>query len=349
MISIKKYLEATPDALLISTQAAYRSALLSFAKAAVQAMPSTSHDLHHSLTGVEAKFQKASTADEVESSKVEVVTRLEQWGSNTKNQLNATAEDVKQLLLALATTAESTCNHDNESAAKLSEITKSLETIGRMDDLARMRTSIFSSVADLTRCVQDITAASAESARNFKKQISDYEAKLVESEERGMRDPLTGIRNRRGMERLLSNRLEKADPFSVVLIDLDDFKGINDVYGHNAGDQLLKDFSGELKAAIRASDFLGRWGGDEFMLILDCNLDAAQVKIAAMNRWVFGEYDVVRGNEILKISVSASYGVSQRERGDDLDKLLARADAAMYVNKKRKDRPARRVSPLAAS
>jgi diguanylate cyclase (GGDEF)-like protein len=349
MISIKKYLEATPDALLVSTQTAYRSALLSFAKAAVQAIPSTSHDLHHSLTGVEAKFQKASTAEEVESAKAEVVKRLELWGSNTKNQLNATAEDVKQLLLALATTAESACHHDNESASKLSEITKSLELIGRMDDLARMRTSILSSVADLTRCVQEITAASAESAKRFKKQISDYEKKLVEAEEQGLRDSLTGIRNRRGIERLLNHLLERNDPFSVVLIDLDDFKGINDVYGHNAGDQLLKDFSVELKAAIRSSDHVGRWGGDEFMLILDCNLDAAQVKIAAMNRWVFGEYDVASGREVLKISVSASYGVSQRERGDDLEKLLARADAAMYVNKKRKDRPARRIRQSVAS
>lgn len=59
MISIKKYLEATPDALLISTQAAYRSALLSFAKAAVQAIPLTSHDLHHSLTAVEAAIAPA--------------------------------------------------------------------------------------------------------------------------------------------------------------------------------------------------------------------------------------------------------------------------------------------------
>lgn len=111
----------------------------------------------------------------------------------------------------------------------------------------------------------------------------------------------------------------------------------------------MKDFSVELKAAIRSSDHLGRWGGDEFMLILDCNLDAAQVKIAAMNRWVFGEYDIARGSEVLKISVSVSYGVSQRERGDDLKQLLDRADAAMYVNKKRKDRPARRIRPSVSS
>ncbi len=349
MISLKKYLEATPDALLIATQSAYRSALLSFAKAAVQALPSTSYDLHHSLTGIESKLQKSCTDKEVESAEHEVVSRLEQWGSSTKNQLNATTEDVKQLLLALASTAESACHHDNESTAKLSEITKSLDTIGRMDDLARMRTSIFSSVAELTRCVQDITSASAESARRFKKQISEYEAKLVESEEMGMRDAMTGIRNRRGMERLLNSRLDRNNPFSVVLIDIDDFKGVNDTYGHNAGDQILKDFSVELKAAIRASDHLGRWGGDEFMLILDCNLDAAQMKIAAMNRWVFGEYVVASGTESIKISVSASYGVSQRERGDDLQKLLARADAAMYVNKKRRDRPARRARSAVAS
>jgi diguanylate cyclase (GGDEF)-like protein len=349
MISLKRYLEATPDALLISTQSAYRSALLSFAKAAVQAIPSTSHDLHHSLTGVESRLQEACTYKEVESAKQEVLTRLEQWGSHTKDQLNATAEDVKALLLALATTAESACNHDNESAAKLGEITKSLETIGRMDDLARMRTSIFASVTELTRCVQDITAASAESARAFKKQISEYETKLVESEKLGMRDTLTGIRNRRGMERLLITRLERNSPFSVVLIDIDDFKGVNDTYGHNAGDQLLKDFAVELRAAIRSSDFLGRWGGDEFMLILDCNLDAAQIKISAMNRWIFGEYVVACGSETLRISVSASYGVSQWERGDDLQHLLARADAAMYVNKKRKDRPARHVRPGVAS
>lgn len=85
-------------------------------------------------------------------------------------------------------------------------------------------------------------------------------------------DPLTGVANRRGGEKHISNEISRAKrerrPLSCILVDIDRFKAVNDTFGHQAGDQLLRDISGLLRKTVRAYDILVRWGGEEFLLVL---------------------------------------------------------------------------------
>ncbi len=94
------------------------------------------------------------------------------------------------------------------------------------------------------------------------------------------------------------------------MFDVNGFKQINDGLGHLAGDQVLKQFATELKAAFRPTDFIGRWGGDEFIAILDCELKQAEAQIARVRQWVFGDYEIIVGGVARKIGVSAAIGVA---------------------------------------
>ena len=141
-------------------------------------------------------------------------------------------------------------------------------------------------------------------------------------------DPLTGAANRRALEDRFSLASYKAqrygEPFSVIILDLDDFKLINDSQGHVAGDGILKDVSTVIKNATRPSDLLVRWGGDEFLVLLDGDQEAARILAKRI-------HDAMEEAE--NIPVTFSCGIAAFKRSDTLDSLTRRADQALYSAK----------------
>jgi diguanylate cyclase (GGDEF)-like protein len=104
---------------------------------------------------------------------------------------------------------------------------------------------------------------SQKSVAQLEAAVSTYETKLKAVEQLALQDPLTGLANRRNIEERIQWRISHNQSFSVVVIDLDEFKQVNDSYGHLAGDNRLKQFSQELRANVRGTDLVGRWSGDE--------------------------------------------------------------------------------------
>ena len=144
-------------------------------------------------------------------------------------------------------------------------------------------------------------------------------------------DPLTGLFNRRFAYEHLPRELDRADrqatPLVLVMIDLDDFKKINDEYGHAAGDAALIAFARHLKRAIRSSDLPVRVGGDEFLIALpDCNPEQLQGPLSRI-------YGCGLDYEGRRIDIQFSIGVAQHEKGESVAQLLERADASMYAMK----------------
>ena len=106
--------------------------------------------------------------------------------------------------------------------------------------------------------------------------MSLYEIRLREAEQLASRDPLTGLDNRRRVEQDMEYRIARGTPFCVLMIDLNRFKLINDQYGHLSVDEVLKQSSQELRSQFRCPDVIARWGGDEFVAVLDSNLSGAE-------------------------------------------------------------------------
>jgi diguanylate cyclase (GGDEF)-like protein len=161
------------------------------------------------------------------------------------------------------------------------------------------------------------------------------------SQHASLHDPLTGLANRSLILDHLELALARADRRSalaaIIFLDLDDFKPINDTLGHRAGDEILIRIAGRLRSAVRPSDTLGRWGGDEFVVVCeDLERTSDAPAIVARLAAVFDHPFTTYGTEF---TVTASIGVAVSGGGDDRPAaLIHAADAAMYRVKH--DRPA---------
>ncbi len=172
----------------------------------------------------------------------------------------------------------------------------------------------------------------------------DLRALLIEQQRgeayRARHDALTGLPNRFALEQHVAKDIGRAKRSGTMLalglIDLDDFKPVNDAYGHAAGDELLRQLTGRLQSLLRPSDLLARLGGDEFVLVLedlDPNQALHQLRTALTRLHVAVEtpFDLGQGRQV---SIGMSSGLSLYPTdGDDLDALLRKADAAMYTVK----------------
>jgi diguanylate cyclase (GGDEF)-like protein len=147
-----------------------------------------------------------------------------------------------------------------------------------------------------------------------------------------MIDPLTGLYNRRFAEQRLAAEVARSErrghPLTVLALDLNNFKEINDTYGHPAGDQVLQEFASRLNKVIRGSDLAVRLGGDEFLVVLpECTLEQLKLVLERLHSF---ELDW-QGQ---KIPVTFSAGWKDYEVGDRPEEMLARADQALYANKR---------------
>jgi diguanylate cyclase (GGDEF)-like protein len=158
-----------------------------------------------------------------------------------------------------------------------------------------------------------------------------------------MIDPLTGLYNRRFAEQRLAAEVARSErrghPLTVLTLDLNNFKEINDTYGHPAGDQVLQEFASRLNQVIRGSDLAVRLGGDEFLVVLpECTLE--QLKLVLERLKAF-ELDW-QGK---KIPVAFSAGWKDYEMGERPEEMLARADQALYKSKRASKKPLGSVKP----
>jgi diguanylate cyclase (GGDEF)-like protein/predicted Zn finger-like uncharacterized protein len=147
-----------------------------------------------------------------------------------------------------------------------------------------------------------------------------------------MVDPLTGLYNRRFAEHRLAAEVARSErkghPLTVLTLDLNNFKQINDTYGHPAGDQVLQEFAARLNKIVRGSDLAVRLGGDEFLVLLpECTLEQLQLVLVRL-----GSLEVNWHGH--KIPVTFSAGWKQYEMGERPEELLARADEALYARKR---------------
>jgi len=157
--------------------------------------------------------------------------------------------------------------------------------------------------------------------------------------ELAMNDALTRVRNRRAMDQLLDFEMDRVHAemkdFSIILIDIDRFKHINDTYGHDVGDRVLQWFASTLQTYMRVQDVVARWGGEEFLILLPGTSLEDAAKIAERLRKLIeaSEAEVPDGN----MGLTFSAGVSSSNTNRDVKDLCRVADQALYVAKKKRN------------
>ncbi|MFB2864405.1 diguanylate cyclase [Aeromonas sp. MdU4] len=160
----------------------------------------------------------------------------------------------------------------------------------------------------------------------------ELQQKVAENRELAETDALTGAASRYRLERALQLECERArrfhQPFTVIAMDVDNFKQINDSYGHHAGDQTLINIVARIRRHIREIDLLARWGGDEFMVLLPNTSHADALLVAS-------KFQALMASEPVSPHVSAtmSLGLAEYQQDEQKESLMVRADRALYQAK----------------
>ena len=160
----------------------------------------------------------------------------------------------------------------------------------------------------------------------------DIEEKNKELEKLSITDNLTNIYNRRKLDELLGNEILRSERFGHIfgfaILDIDHFKNVNDTYGHQIGDSVLKKIASILKTNLRRTDFVGRFGGEEFVIICPESNIENTAELMERFRLIIEKYNFgeVKNN-------TASFGITIFKKGDNLDSIIKRADEALYEAK----------------
>ncbi len=241
----------------------------------------------------------------------------------------------KKLLLAVVHTAQSIDDRDQLYATQLAQFTAHLQGVASLEDLTEIRSSLIAGAEELKTYVERMTKDSNSLVKQLKTEVSDYETKLKASEELVIRDELTGLSNRRNVEDRIETRIAKGQSFCVAILDLDEFKEVNATYGQSTGDSLLKQFATELRTNARPHDTIGRWGGDEFIIVMDSDLPGANLQLDRAKKWMFGEYKIQPGSGAaeIKVRTTASIGLAEWHPGESIRDVIEHADNSLNTEK----------------
>jgi diguanylate cyclase (GGDEF)-like protein/PAS domain S-box-containing protein len=166
--------------------------------------------------------------------------------------------------------------------------------------------------------------------------VLEARQQIEELERLALLDQLTDVGNRRYAQTRLEARLRQLErygwPFSVLFLDIDLFKRINDLYGHEVGDRVLRVVARSTKGSLRSFDMVSRWGGEEFVVMVE-NVDEQQTRnVAQKVRAMIQQSSLDYGAEIIRVTVSV--GATAARPDDSMDTLIDRADKLMYLSKK---------------
>lgn len=326
--------------LLAEDQAELRSSLLSLLRLLVENMTELVIDdrwLHGQIEVVRAIIDQPLSQralDDAERRLKEVVFKQ----SQLKIGLAEARDAIKHLLASfvdhLASFADATSGyHDKighcaEKISAANNITELENVIGEvMRETRSMQINALRSRDELRLAQQKVRESEA--------RIRELENELENTSQLVRYDQLTGTLNRRGLEEMFNKEAARArrheTPLCVALLDLDNFKRLNDTLGHEAGDQALIHLAGVCRQTLRPQDCVARYGGEEFIILLpETDLDAAVAALTRLQRELTKRFFLHQNDKVL---ITFSAGVTELRPEDDQSEAIKRADAAMYQAK----------------
>ena len=313
--------------------AAFRALLLATGVATQRANPSVGKTLNHRLTEINRGLQSPVSPEVLTETSEQVITELSNWAESAGQYHIENQREIEAIMGVVAHAAEAIGIRDNTCSREIGALTVKMRSIAELKDLGVVRASILDSAAVLRSCVEKLVEDGKASVRELNAEVREYRARMEEAERAAALDPLTRLANRRAFENQLETRISTQQHFSVLLLDLNSFKSVNDQYGHVAGDDLLRQFAEELRSQFTPLDTVCRWGGDEFAVIVPGGEKESAERVRRITRWVFGEYKVSTSGKPVKTSVHAAIGVAEWNGTETGLELVARADRQMYQSK----------------
>ena len=249
-------------------------------------------------------------------------------------------EDEFKEIIDLLTKAMAVVDHDNQVYnEKIYKQSEKLEKITLLDDIKKIKNELIIEVENIRKSVREKELRDSEKLEQLSQKVNTLNVELEKAKEESVKDGLTGIYNRKAFDiyirKLVDRNTVIKTPFSILLLDIDDFKKINDNFGHQTGDRVLVATAHKCREFIRSDDFLSRYGGEEFVVVLPgASLRNAIKKSKLICKEIAKtRYALEENKEDTIISITVSIGASVHKKGDTVATVIERADKALYAAK----------------
>jgi diguanylate cyclase (GGDEF)-like protein len=249
-----------------------------------------------------------------------------------QSQQNERRSELRRLVALVRDTVALLVGDGNSFSTDIAAAAGRFNALLRINDVQQLKQRLIAEVGDLQRLAVERQQQWQQTVSMFEARIVTLEKQLVAVKQEASVDPLTGIANRRSFELAVRDALKSPDRELVVaVLDLDDFKTVNDTGGHAAGDRLLQTVAQHLKGSVRRNDVVARIGGDEFAILgAGATLRAAEPRLRQI---VAALGNIATGLERPAFA-SASCGLAEYCAGDTLESIMRRADQALYDAKR---------------
>jgi diguanylate cyclase (GGDEF)-like protein len=321
--------EAGPDPNFQSVLEAYLSAILEIAEAVSAIYPEIGETYREQLIRLRARLAFKADAKTLAESRNTLQEVLTAFSNHARRYSQALTDRLSQTLAMVAS------NEDTRSVRSVGYVEHLIDFVDQMEDAVRSvnLARLTQQATQLRQFAESIELDSRDDYRQLREKLDQFQHRLLEAELLAARDPLTGVANRRELDRQLASRIQARREFCLLLFDLNHFKAINDQLGHLCGDEVLKQVGTRLGGHVRSHDLVCRWGGDEFVVLLDCALDHAIMRSRQIAQWLNSAYLVsIEGRELV-VNIAVSVGVAEYVEGETPEQLLQRVDESLYAQK----------------
>jgi len=308
----------------------YLASILDIAETVASLCGEIGASCHDQLVRLRSRVAYHASVQTLEESRNALHSELIDFSEKARQYNNVLAEDVAKALALLAQNESAVAVRNEKYIGRLARFVEQMEQVARSGDRALAAGQAVELRGFVESMEQDGRAANA----HLQAKLAEFQDKLREVEFLASVDPLTGIANRREFNRQLEARVAASREFCVLLFDLNTFQRVNYDHGHLCGDEILKQLGNRLSTHVRPRDFVCRWGGDEFVAILECPLAIADVRAEEIATLLSGVYEVVLEAKQVNVTIGVSVGVVERMPSETAEQIFHRADEAMYAQKK---------------
>ena len=298
-----------------------------------------SEDFKNDLVELAERLSTVQNISKLQSAFEKSKKRFLRFAGRQKSYLLEREREFKDIIDILTKAFISLDSDNGDYNRKILEQSEKMEQITLLDDIKKIKQALIFEIEQLRETVHQKEGKDSAQLESLAKQVEILNIELKKVQRESERDGLTGAHNRKAFDQRISNLVEKNTAtkanFSLIMLDLDDFKNINDTYGHQTGDRVLVALVNKCRQFIRSDDTIARYGGEEFAIVLPgASLKNAIKKGKQICKAVAATQYAVEGTtEQEPLSVTISVGVATYRKADSIKAIITRADEALYTAK----------------
>jgi diguanylate cyclase (GGDEF)-like protein len=299
---------------------------------------SGAEEFRSALRTYREKLSEAGTLDEYTAAAC--VDECESYFQRARAYVLGRDAEINELIELLRTALIQLTGESNAFHERIFASSDRFKRLSRLEDIRQLKEQIANEVRDLRQTVLEKQQHDEENYAKLSKRILTLQSRLQLAREEALKDPLTHIANRGGFDRAIHSWVDQRKPFVLAMMDVDHFKQINDTHGHRVGDGVLLCAAQWLGENLRNTDFLARFGGDEFAVLLsNTDLKLAERRFTStLAQLASRSYIYPNGSEKRTVKFTMSCGLAELGSGDTVEKLIQKADEALYEAKKKRNR-----------